>query len=72
MLARRGTALGAHAVPVAYYSHYDTKVRPLMPSNPSRCAPWSASPRPAPLRRLGNRTQQRPTNERLAADTGYP
>lgn len=59
------------AVPIAYLSHYDTKVRPAMPSNPislralvrvaearARYADWTTG------------RNSRPTNARLARDTG--
>lgn len=60
------------AVPVAYYSHYDTKVRPVMPGNPiSLRALVRVAEARARYADWGTGRNSRPTNERLAADTGY-
>jgi hypothetical protein len=59
-------------VPVAYDCRYDTHVRPVMPGNPiSRRALLAIAG--ARGRYADHRTGRncRPTNERLAADTGY-
>jgi hypothetical protein len=59
-------------VPVAYDCRYDTHVRPVMPGNPiSRKALLAIAD--ARARYADHRTgrNSRPSNERLAADTGY-
>lgn len=59
-------------VPVAYDCRYDTHVRPVMPGNPvSRKAVLAIAA--ARARYADHRTgrNSRPSNERLAADTGY-
>ena len=59
-------------VPVAYDCRYDSHVRPVMPGNPiSRRAVVAVAQ--ARARYADHRTGRncRPTNERLAADTGY-
>ncbi|ULP45607.1 MULTISPECIES: helix-turn-helix domain-containing protein [Mycobacterium] len=59
-------------VPVAYDCRYDTHVRPVMPGNPiSRQALLAIAQARARYADHGTGRNCRPTNERLAADTGY-
>jgi hypothetical protein len=58
-------------VPVAYAARYDTDVRPVMPGNPiSLRALVRVAAARAAYADHGTGRQSRPTNERLAADTG--
>jgi hypothetical protein len=59
-------------VAVAYDCRYDTAVRPLMPGNPiSRRALLAVAAARAGYADYGTGRNCRPSNERLAADTGY-
>lgn len=59
-------------VPVAYDCRYDTHVRPVMPGNPiSRQALLAIAQARARYADHATGRNCRPTNERLAADTGY-
>lgn len=59
-------------VPVAYDCRYDTHVRPVMPGNPiSRQALVAIAAARARYADYGTGRNCRPSNERLAADTGY-
>jgi hypothetical protein len=59
-------------VAVAYDCRYDTAVRPLMPGNPiSRRALLAVAAARAGYADHGTGRNCRPSNERLAADTGY-
>lgn len=59
-------------VAVAYDCRYDTAVRPLMPGNPiSRRALLAIAAARAGYADHGTGRNCRPSNERLAADTGY-
>lgn len=59
-------------VPVAYDCCYDSHVRPLMPGNPiSRQALLAVAEARARYADHATGRNCRPTNERLAADTGY-
>jgi hypothetical protein len=59
-------------VAVAYDCRYDTAVRPLMPGNPiSRPALLAIAAARAGYADHGTGRNCRPSNERLAADTGY-
>lgn len=59
-------------VAVAYDCRYDTAVRPLMPGNPiSRHALLAIAAARAGYADHGTGRNCRPSNERLAADTGY-
>jgi hypothetical protein len=59
-------------VPVAYDCRYDTHVRPVMPGNPiSRRALLAVALARARYADYATGRNSRPTNERLAADTGY-
>ncbi|ASL24269.1 replication protein Rep (plasmid) [Mycobacterium intracellulare subsp. chimaera] len=59
-------------VAVAYDCRYDTQVRPLMPGNPiSRPALLAIAAARARYADYATGRNCRPTNERLAADTGY-
>lgn len=59
-------------VAVAYDCRYDTAVRPVMPGNPiSRTALLAIAAARARYADHGTGRNCRPTNERLAADTGY-
>lgn len=59
-------------VAVAYDCRYDTAVRPLMPGNPiSRTALLAIAAARAGYADHGTGRNCRPSNERLAADTGY-
>lgn len=58
-------------VPVAYAARYDTEVRPLMPGNPvSLKAVRAVAQARARYADHSTGRNSRPTNERLAADTG--
>lgn len=59
-------------VPVAYDCRYETQVRPVMPGNPiSRTALLAVAQARARYADHATGRNSRPTNERLAADTGY-
>ncbi|MFQ2879824.1 helix-turn-helix domain-containing protein [Mycobacterium sp. ML2] len=59
-------------VPLSYDCRYDTQVRPLMPCNPiSRTALLAVAQARARYADHATGRNSRPTNERLAADTGY-
>ncbi len=59
-------------VPVAYDCRYDTHVRPVMPGNPvSRKAVVAVATARARYADHATGRNSRPSNERLAADTGY-
>jgi hypothetical protein len=59
-------------VPVAYDCRYDTHVRPVMPGNPiSRRAVLAIAQARARYADHATGRNSRPTNERLAVDTGY-
>jgi hypothetical protein len=59
-------------VPVAYDCRYDTHVRPVMPGNPiSRKALLAIAEARARYADYRTGRNSRPSNERLAADTGY-
>ena len=60
------------AVPVAYAARYDSCVRPVMPGNPvSLKALVRVAEARARYAEYRTGRNSRPTNERLAADTGY-
>ncbi|MGV7852154.1 helix-turn-helix domain-containing protein, partial [Mycobacterium kansasii] len=59
-------------VPLAYDCRYETEVRPVMPGNPiSRTALLAVAEARARYADHATGRNSRPTNERLAADTGY-
>lgn len=59
-------------VPIAYATRYDSHVRPVMPGNPiSLNAVRAVAQARARYADHGTGRNCRPTNERLAADTGY-
>lgn len=68
----RAQRWAAVTVPVAYHARYDTHVRPAMPGNPvSLNAVRAVAEARAVYADHTTGRNCRPTNERLAADTGY-
>ncbi|WP_264917054.1 MULTISPECIES: helix-turn-helix domain-containing protein [Mycobacterium] len=68
----RAQRWAAVTVPVAYHARYDTDVRPAMPGNPvSLNAVRAVAAARAVYADYATGRNCRPTNERLAADTGY-
>jgi hypothetical protein len=68
----RGQRWARFTVPVAYAARYDTDVCPVMPGNPvSLKAVRAVAQARACYADHGTGRGSRPTNERLAADTGY-
>ena len=68
----RAERWAAFTVPIAYDVRYDTHVRPVLGGNQvSRAAVLAVARARAGYAEYGTGRESRPSNERLAADTGY-